>query len=86
MKHIFLFYGYTFIIKLRKSSLGLLYKKILKTPQKSLARITAAKLINMASGDMALLERTINWLGYIVISPLIFIVSIIEMAYLVSGL
>ena len=84
LRHVALFQAYSYILVVRKSSIGLLYSKILKLSQKSLAKATSGKIINLASGDLSSLERTLHFSPYIIISPLIFIVSIIEVAILVS--
>lgn len=72
-----------FILVIKKSTIGLLYRKLLKLSLRTIARTTSAKIINLASADISSLERTFESARYVVISPLIFVISMSIVGYLV---
>ena len=84
LRHVSGFNILMFVLVLKKSTIGLLYRKLLNLSVKTIARTTSAKIINLASADISSLERTFEISTYIVISPLVFFVSIALVAYLVS--
>ena len=57
LRYVSSFFTLTFMLVLRKSTIGLLYRKMLRLSLKSVARTSAAKIINLASADISSLER-----------------------------
>ena len=56
---------------MRKATTSLLYHKILSLSQRSLAQATTGKIVNLSSGDIAILEKAFIFAPYIFISPFI---------------
>ena len=83
VRHVYLFYAYYFILILRKSTLSLLYEKITTLSQKSVAKATIGKIINLGSGDLSTLERTLQFLSFAIIAPCLLIVSLIQLGILI---
>ena len=84
LRHVSAFNILAFVLVLKKSTIGLLYRKLLNLSVKTIARTTSAKIINLASADISSLEKTFEISTYVIISPLVFLVSIASVAYLVS--
>ena len=57
-------------IVVRKGLTALLYRKALRLPLSAVARASPGKLINMCSGDMALVDYNFVWIAYVLAGPL----------------
>ena len=72
-RHLLNFYMYEVATAMRKTLTGLLYAKALRLSVTSLSEITPGKLINICSGDMALIESSIGHLPHVLAGPLCFL-------------
>ena len=57
-RHLSSFRALIFVLVVKKSTIGLLYRKLLNLSLQTVARTSAAKIINLASADISALERT----------------------------
>ena len=64
---------------MRKALTGFIYRKVVKLSQASMAKASAGKLVNLASGDMAVIERGIAKLPNAIVAP---IVSVIDFVFI----
>lgn len=83
-RHNFMFIVSRITIVLRKSITGSLYRKMMRLSQKSVARASAGKIINLASGDMTIFERSMLFLPFVFISPVVGTAILIQIAILIS--
>ncbi len=84
LRQYFLFYNYVFILVMRKSTTALLYKKLLRLSPRAVSQATTGKIVNLASGDVSLLEKSFSFIPFLVISPAVFVFSITFIALQVS--
>lgn len=68
-------YYFTFSINayglvIRKALTGFIFRKVVKLSQSSLAKATAGKLVNLASGDMNVIHNGIISLPNLILAPL----------------
>lgn len=82
MRHLFFFCNAKFAVVLRKALTSILYHKLLRLSQSSISEASAGKLINIASGDMAVIERGVIFLPYLLVSPVSSVVTL-TMTYLI---
>ena len=71
-------------LALRKGLTGLLFSKVLRLSISSVAEATTGKLINLCSGDMALIESYIVLIPHIVTGPLCILFAF-ALLYLIVG-
>ena len=83
-RHLFFFYLAMFAVVVRKAMTGILYQKLMRLSQSSVAKASPGKLINLASGDMAVIERGFQNLPYIVTAPISTIVTVVLLYFIVS--
>ncbi len=69
---------------MRKALTGFLFKKLLRLSQASVAKASAGKLVNIGSGDMAVIERGIMRLPFVIVSPVVSIVTFF-LIYVIVG-
>ena len=62
-------------VVIRKALTGFIYRKVVKLSQASLAKASAGKLVNLASGDMAVIERGIARLPNVIVSPVVSLIN-----------
>ena len=84
LRHNFMFTNQRITLVLRKSITGSLYRKMLRISQKSVAKASAGKIINLASGDMTIFERSMIFLPFVFIAPIVAVAMLIEFAILIS--
>lgn len=84
LRHYFYFITMQYGVVMRKALTGFIFKKVMKLSQASLAKASPGRLVNIASGDMTVIERGITRLPNVVVSPAISIITFL-MIYLVVG-
>ena len=85
-RHYASFHAVVLGIAMRKALTALLFGKLLKLSQASVARASPGKLVNMASGDMAVIERGSIMLPYLAITPFAAVGCLVAMYFLVGPL
>ena len=78
------FYIYELVLALRKGLSGLLFAKSLRLSTASVMEASSAKLMNICSGDMALIETYVGELSTILVGPLC-ILLVMGLLYQTSG-
>ena len=84
LRHLFYFHNAIFGVVMRKALTAFLYQKLLRLSQSSVARASAGKLVNMASGDMAVIERGSQFVSYIIVSPICSLINLTLIYLIVS--
>ena len=77
----FLLLGRMLSLNIKKSISGILFEKLLKTNKSLLARTQPAKFISIVSSDLNALENEFHYISYIVIAPVIVILSLWLISY-----
>ncbi|CAI2362604.1 unnamed protein product [Moneuplotes crassus] len=75
IRHRFSFYASLTGINMRKSITALLFKKILKFNQTSLSKASSGKIVTIVSGELQVIEHGLVMAPYIIIAPIITILS-----------
>ncbi len=86
LRQYMLFYDHSFGLVMRKATTSLLYQKLLRLSPRAVARTTTGKIINLASGDIAILEKAFFYLSFLIIAPLVFVLCVIPAALQVRPL
>ena len=75
LNHYFYFITMAYGLAVRKALSGFIYRKVVKLSQASLAKASAGKLVNLASGDMAVIERGMARLPNVIVSPVVSMIN-----------
>jgi ATP-binding cassette, subfamily C (CFTR/MRP), member 4 len=73
----FFFYSTTTGTNIRKAITGMIFKKVLKFNQKSMAKASTGKIITIVSGELSVVEVGLVLAPYIVIAPISTIVAFV---------
>lgn len=66
---------------MRKALTALLFKKILRFNQKSLAKATTGKIVTIVSGELQIIEQGLVLAPYIIVSPLVTIYAFVLISF-----
>jgi len=69
IRHKFFFFAGVTGLNMRKSITALIFKKILRFNQKSLAKASTGKIVTIVSGELQMVEQGLIMAPYIVIAP-----------------
>ena len=69
----YIFYANKLAVNVNRGISALLYQKVLKLSQISLAKASTGKLVTLVSGDLQTLEKTMWFIPYIFVAPLLLI-------------
>jgi ABC-type multidrug transport system fused ATPase/permease subunit len=70
LRIIYTFYANKQSIGVNRAISSLLFQKILKLPQRFVAKAGSGKLVSLVSGELQTLEKTLWYIPYILIAPL----------------
>jgi ABC-type multidrug transport system fused ATPase/permease subunit len=70
LRIIYTFYANKQAININRGISTLLFSKILKLPQRFVAKIGTGKLVSLVSGELQTLEKTMWYIPYILVAPI----------------
>lgn len=69
-RHRFFFWSTCLGVNIRKGLYGIIFKKVLKFNQKSLAQASTGKIVTIVSGELQVIEQGIGITPYVIIAPI----------------